>query len=64
MKNRKVLKIIEIILIASAALFVISATLFQLIAPENAFSKWCIENVWDVKNIFTSFKNAFSGAIN
>ena len=55
MKNRKVLKIIEIILIASAALFVISATLFQLIAPENAFSKWCIENVWDVKNIFTSF---------
>ena len=57
MKNRKVLKIIEIILIASAALFVISATLFQLIAPENAFSKWCIENVWDVKNIFTSFKN-------
>ena len=57
MKNRKVLKIIEIILIASAALFVISATLFQLIAPENAFSKWSIENVWDVKNIFTSFKN-------
>ena len=57
MKKRKVLKFIEILLIASAAIFVLSATLLQLIIPENEFSKWCINNVWDVKKTFLSFKN-------
>ena len=58
-KNKKKLicNIIEIALIAAVVVFVLCATLIQIIKPESKFGIWCIENVWDVKNTFASLKN-------
>ena len=53
-KNKKKLicNIIEIALIVAVVVFVLCATLIQIIKPESKFGIWCIENVWDVKNTF------------
>lgn len=58
-KNNKkqIFKYVEIVLISFVAVFVLLTIIIQLVAPNNAFSKWCIENVWDVRNLFASFKN-------
>ena len=58
-KNKKKLicNIIEIALIVCVVVFVLCATLIQIIKPESKFGIWCIENVWDVKNTFASLKN-------
>ena len=56
-KKEKIFKCIELALIVLVAAFAVFTIIIQLIAPNNAFSKWCIENVWDVRNLFASFKN-------
>ena len=49
-KNKKKLiyNIIEIALIVAVVIFVLCATLIQVIKPESVFGAWCIENVWDM----------------
>lgn len=55
--KQKIFKYLEIALIVLVAVFVLLSIVIQLINPDAAFSKWCIDNVWDVKNLFASFKN-------
>lgn len=55
--KKQVFKYLEIGMIIVVAVFVLLATIIQLIAPNTSFSKWCIDNVWNVRNIGASFKN-------
>ena len=57
-KNNKkqIYKYIEIVAVILVVAFILVATLLQLFIPDSAFAKWCIENVWDTKNIANSFK--------
>lgn len=57
MKKNKIFKVIEIVAVILVVVFVLLATLLQLFIPDSAFSKWCIENVWDTRNIAESFKS-------
>lgn len=54
-KKQNCFKYIEITMIVLVLCFIILATVIQLINPNNAFSKWCMDNVWNVQNIKTSF---------
>ena len=55
--NKKIFKYLERTAIILVVLFMILSVLIQLIAPNNEFSKWCTENVINVKNVLASFKN-------
>ena len=57
MKKNKIFKVIEIVAVILVVVFVLLATLLQLFIPDSAFSKWCIENVWDTRSIAESFKS-------
>jgi small conductance mechanosensitive channel len=56
-KKNKIFEYLEIVLIILVILAVLLASVIQLINPDSSFSKWCIDNVWNVKNTLASFKN-------
>ena len=56
-KNKKLYKIIEIVLGAIVLIALVGSLVLQLVAPSNDLSIWAKENIWDVKKTITSFKN-------
>ena len=55
-KNKKVAKIIEILLGSIVFIALVGSLILQLVSPSNDLAMWAKENIWDVKKTFSSLK--------